>query len=152
MIHRSKQRLDQQFNVFSVHGVAHFSARIFSQSERAGILTENDLVILGSTGFYNVNPCMQGDSIRSREKEPDRPTTVSDSGLSKALTRPKFDTKWCLTNFRGKLRLFIIISITSARRNLRNEKSCLRTATHQMLQEQSHAPNADQDAGNKRWH
>ena len=81
MIHRSKQRLDHQFNVFSIHGVAHFSASIFSQSERAGILTENDLVIIRSTGFYDVNPCMQGDSIRSREKEPDRPTTVSDSGL-----------------------------------------------------------------------
>lgn len=91
------------------------------------------MVILGSTRFCDANPCMQDDSIHkpcAGEKESEWPTIIFDAGLSKALTRLRADAKWCLTNFGGELKLVIIFSITSVRRNLRIEKWCLRTATH----------------------
>lgn len=91
------------------------------------------MIIPGSTRFCEANPCMQGDSIHktcAREKESDWPTIVFDSGLSKPLSWPRIDAKWCPSNFRGKLGSVIIISITPARRSLRLEKWCLRRAIH----------------------
>lgn len=132
MIFRSKQHLDHQINASSIHEVTHLT--LHRELERTSVPTENHFVILGNTRFCDANPCMQGDSIHkpcgAREKESDWPTIIFDSCLSQALTRLRVDAKWCLTNFGGELRLVIIFSITSVRRNLRIEKWCLRTATH----------------------
>jgi len=111
------------------HEMSHLSLakKLDRALGRMGI-PEEALVPLGAGRFSSTRSSKEADGAfkpDSRESKSDWPTLVFESGLSESLSRLRCDAAWWLEKSRGDVKLVIIISVRSAKKELRVEKWCL---------------------------
>jgi hypothetical protein len=106
----------------SEHEAAHLTLAGTVNRELEGIgLPIDSWFPVGAATFHGLNTSKEGDSIYNSMCRPGRdawPTLVFEAGYSGSLNGLRADAHWQLTNFRGEVKIVIVISIVRAEKSL----------------------------------